>query len=146
MPPSADDPSGKHGGDPAAPYAPRPGQELAVIAESLYLVNLLLVPGIAFVILLVLAWLRLRSAPPLAACHLRQTLSASLWAGVALVIVNALIILFGGYTAAHTWLIVILYFTIGHSTFVLLGILGLARAMAGQKFVYPLVGRACPEL
>jgi hypothetical protein len=145
MPPSADDPGGTGRGDNAAAYAPRPGQELAVIAESLYLVNLLLVPGVAFVILLVLYWRSARSAPPLALCHLRQTLSATLWAGMLLVIMNGLIVVFGGYTAAHTWLIVILYFIIGHSTFVMLGVLGLARAMAGQKFVYPLVGRACPE-
>jgi uncharacterized Tic20 family protein len=145
MPPSADDPSGAERGDNAAAYAPRPGQELAVIAESLYLANLLLLPGIAFVILLVLYWRRARSAPPLALCHLRQTLSASLWAGMLLVMINGLIIALGGYTAAQLWVIVILYFTIGHSTFVMLGILGLARALAGQKFVYPLVGRACPE-
>jgi hypothetical protein len=145
MPPSADDPSGAERGDNAAAYAPRPGQELAVIAESLYLANLLLLPGIAFVILLVLYWRRAHRAPPPALCHLRQTLSASLWAGMLLVMINGLIIALGGYTAAQLWVIVILYFTIGHSTFVMLGILGLARALAGQKFVYPLVGRACPE-
>ena len=145
MPPSADDPSGAGAGDNAAAYAPRPGQELAVIAETLDPMNLLLVPGVGSVILVALYWRSARSAPPLALCHLRQTLSASLWAGGLLLILNGLIIVFGGYTAAHTWVIAILYFIIGHSTFVILGVLGLARALAGQKFVYPLVGRACPE-
>ena len=81
--------------------------------------------------------------PMLALCHLRQTISASLWAGALLVIANVAIILLGGYTAPNTWVIVIIYFTTCHSTLVLLGVLGLSRAMAGQKYVFPLLGRPC---
>jgi uncharacterized Tic20 family protein len=40
-------------------------------------------------------------------------------------------------------MIVIIYFTTCHSTLVLLGVLGLAKAMAGQKYIYPLLGRPC---
>ena len=122
-----------------------PGQRLAVAAESMYLANLLLLPGLAFAALLILWFKHRRWAPPLAICHLKQTLSASIWAGVALLLANALIILLGGYTAPATWVIVILYFTIGHSSLVLLGSIGLARAMAGKKYVYPLIGRVCHE-
>jgi hypothetical protein len=39
---------------------------------------------------------------------------------------------------------VILYFTFCHSTLVLLGIVGLAKAMAGQCWQFPLVGRPLP--
>jgi uncharacterized Tic20 family protein len=123
----------------------QPGYGVAVTAEVLYLTNLLLVPGLAF---LVLAWLYLRdrhSAPPLARCHLAQTLSASIWAGIMLVVANALIILLGGYDSPNTWMIVIIYFTTVHASLVLLGTMGLARAMAGQHFHYPLVGRPCVE-
>ncbi len=88
-------------------------------------------------------------APPLAAAHLTQTLSASLWAGALLVGANALILLLGGYQGAWTWVVVITYFTICHASLVLLGILGLAKAMAGQCWRFPLVGRPlpanCPE-
>ena len=122
-----------------------PGQRLAVAAESMYLANLLLLPGLAFAALLILWFKHRRWAPPLAICHLKQTLSASVWAGVALLLANALIILLGDYTAPATWVIVILYFTICHSSLVLLGSIGLARAMAGKKYVYPLIGRACHE-
>ncbi len=118
-----------------------PGQALATLAESLYLANLLLAPGLAFVVLLYLYRKNIRGAPPLAACHLRQTLSASLWAGVLLIIVNLLILLLGGYQGAYTWLLLIIYFTVCHTTLVLLGMFGLAKAMAGQCFRYPLVGR-----
>ena len=93
-----------------------------------------------------LLWLyfkRSPNMPAIAVCHLRQAISASLWAGALLVIANLLIILLGGYAAPNTWVIVIIYFTTCHSTLVLLGVLGLAKAMAGQKYVYPLVGRPC---
>lgn len=122
------------------------GQTLAITAEVLYLVNLLLVPGLAFVMLLVIYFRNIRQAPALAACHLRQTVSASLWAGVILVIVNLVIILEGGYDWEWTWVIVILYFTICHTTLVLLGTLGLVYAMNGKPFRYPLIGRPCHEL
>ena len=120
-----------------------PGQSLAVWAEVLYLSNLLIAPGLAFAALLWLYFKRRTDMPALALCHLRQTISASVWAGVLLVIANLLIILLGGYAAPKTWVIVIIYFTTCHSTLVLLGVLGLAKAMAGQKYVYPLVGRPC---
>jgi hypothetical protein len=118
-----------------------PGQGLAVAAEALYLVNLLLLPGLAFVVLLVLYLRNIRVAPPLAVCHLRQTLSASLWAGALLLAANIIILLLGGYRSPYTWMVVIIYFTTCHATLVLLGVMGLARAMAGQCFRFPLVGR-----
>ena len=121
------------------------GQRLAITAEALYLANLLLLPGIAFVALALLFRRRSKDAPPLAAAHLEQTYSASLWAGVLLVIVNALIILLGGYRAPYVWLLVIIYFTLCHSGLVLIGMLGLAKAMAGQCLRFPLVGRDLPH-
>jgi hypothetical protein len=120
-----------------------PGTSLAVTAEALYLVNLLLVPGLAFAVLLVVYLRRIGTAPPLARCHLRQTLFASLWAGVLLVAVNGLILALGGYDAPNTWVILVLYFTTCHATLVLVGVLGLAKAMAGQPYRYPLIGRPC---
>lgn len=121
------------------------GYALAVAAESLYLVNLLLLPGLGFVVLLVLWWRSREHAPPLAAAHLSQTLSASLWAGVLLVIANGLILFFGGYDGPNVWVVVITYFTFAHSLLVVLGALGLARAMAGQCWRFPLVGRPLPD-
>lgn len=120
--------------------APPLGQGLAVAAESLYLINLLLLPGLGFLLLLWLFFRHRDSAPPLARVHLRQTVSASLWAGALLIFTNLLIVVLGGYQTAWTWIIVILYFTTVHATLVLLGILGLARALAGQPCRYPLVG------
>ena len=117
-----------------------PAQGLAVTAESLYLINLLLLPGLGFLLLLGLYFRYRNSASLLARVHLRQTVSASLWAGALLILANLLIVVLGGYQTAWTWIIVILYFTTVHATLVLLGILGLARALAGQPCRYPLIG------
>lgn len=122
--------------DPTEP----PGQGLAIAAESLYLVNLLLLPVLGFLALVFLYFKRKDDAPPLAAHHLRQTVYASFWGGILLVFINIAILALGGYGGPYTWTVVITYFTIVHSTFVMLGILGLAKAMAGQEFRYPLVG------
>ena len=120
-----------------------PGFGLAVAAEAIYLVNLMLLPGLAFLVLIGL-WLRHRhDAPPLARCHLAQTVAGSLWAGVLLVVANGLIVLIGGYQSPHTWVVVVLYFTTCHTTLICFGALGLARALAGRSYVYPLIGRPC---
>lgn len=119
------------------------GQRLAVAAEALYLANLLILPGAAFLILLVLYRRHACAATPLARCHLRQTLAASLWAGLILVAVNIAIVALGGYRAPATWAIVVLYFTLCHAALVLFGVMGLAKAMAGQSYVYPLLGQRC---
>lgn len=124
---------------------PKSGQTLAVAAEALYLTNLLLLPGLAFLALFALWAKHRRTAPSLARCHLRQTIAASLWAGALLIIANAAILLLGGYHQPSTWVVVILYFTVFHSTLVLLGVLGLAKALAGQLHVYPLIGRRCDD-
>lgn len=135
MPPLADP-----RGDPSSRLQPA-GVRLAIAAEALYLANLLVLPIVAFLILGVLFLRSDKDTPPLAAAHLEQTFSASLWAGILLVIVNALILLLGGYQGIHTWTLVILYFTICHSTLVLFGVVGLAKAMAGQCWRFPVVGR-----
>jgi len=124
-----------------APEPVVPGQGLAVTAEILYITNLLLLPGLAFIALLGIYFTTIKGAPELAVCHLRQTLSASLWAGGLLLVANIIIVLLGGYRSPNTWMVVIIYFTTCHATLVLLGVMGLARAMAGQCFRYPLVGR-----
>jgi hypothetical protein len=136
MPPSADE--GLQGAEPE-----QPGQRLAVTAEALYLANLMLLPGLAFLVLLWLYFRQTPGTPPLAACHLRQTVSATIWAGALLVATNLLIVATGGYASPGTWAVVILYFTTCHSALMLLGVIGLARAMAGKIYVYPLVGRPC---
>ena len=122
-----------------------PGRELAILAESLYVANLLVLPVLSF---LVLGWLFLRvdsKTPDLARAHIHQAFSASLWGGILLVLVNLLILAVGGYEAISTWTLVILYFTTIHATFVLIGIVGLAKALAGRCWRIPLIGPRLPR-
>ncbi len=123
--------------------ADTPGLGLAVFAEALFLANLLILPGLAFIALMGLYVGFRRSAPALAACHLRQTFVASLWGGLALILVNAAIIALGGYDSHYAWMAAILYFTCVHATLVVLGTLGLAKAMAGRHYHFPLIGPRC---
>lgn len=120
------------------------GMRLAIAAESLFLINLLLVPGLAFLALAVLFFRHRQSSEPLARCHLEQTFTASLWGGVLLVVVNLIILILGGYDSAYTWMVVIIYFTVCHSSLILIGMLGLAKALSGKCFKYPLIGRKLP--
>lgn len=118
------------------------GQPLAVLAESLYLANLLVAPGLAFALLCWL-WVRHRdSAPPLARQHLRQTLWVSVVAGVLIVGLSGALIALGGWDWPGTWVVVLTYFVCIHGALVLLGMVGLAKAMAGQAWRFPLVGPA----
>jgi len=116
------------------------GQSLAVLAEALYLINLLLLPGLAFAGLLAL-WLKNKdSAPPLARQHLRQTTFVSLVGGFLIVTLSGLILALGGLDWAWTWVVLVLYFTCIHSTLVLFGMYGLIKAMSGQVWRFPLIG------
>jgi hypothetical protein len=115
-------------------------RQRAVAVEALYLANLLLAPGLAFVVMLWLWRTTAAADAPLTHAHLRQTLAGSLWAGVLLVGLSAAILLVGGFDSMWSWLAVIMYFTFFHSTLVLFGMFGLSRAMAGQPFRFPLIG------
>ncbi len=112
----------------------------AVFAEALYLVNLLLAPGLAFVLLLLLFRRHRDSANALVRGHVRQAFAASLAAGLLLVAVPALIALGGDLGQPGTWTVLLLYFVCAHALLVMLGVLGLARALAGKPYTYPLLG------
>lgn len=120
-----------------------PGQPLAAWAEVLYLSNLLIAPGLAFLILLWLYFKRSADTPALAVGHLLQTIFASIFAAVLLILASLLFLLLGGTNSAASWIIVILYFLTCHATLVLFGVIGLTKALAGQKYSYPLIGRLC---
>lgn len=108
---------------------------LAITAQSLYLANLLILPGIAFAVLVWLWFTRRKTAGPVARNHLDLAFFGSLLAGVLLVCVNILILLLGGFGNPVTWVVLILYFTTAHAALVLAGMVALTRALAGQHFL-----------
>jgi len=113
------------------------GDSVAIVAELLFLSNLLLVPFFSFIALLWYYRNRKRYSS-LATTHLQQTISASIWAGILLIAVNLVVFLTMGYDSPYIWMVVLIYFTMGHSAFILLGVFGLSRALAGKSFNYPL--------
>ncbi|HSI96396.1 MAG: hypothetical protein ACAH09_02965 [Methylophilaceae bacterium] len=121
------------------------GVRLAIAAECCYLANLTVMPLLGFFVLLAVYFARFDTASVLARCHLRQALVGSLWAGVLLILLNALILLMGGYRSHFTVVTLILYFFSVHSALIILGMAGLAKAFAGQTFIYPLIGARCDD-
>ncbi|WP_374590368.1 hypothetical protein [Aquabacterium sp.] len=116
------------------------GQRLAVIAEALYLANLLLAPGIAFAALVWLWFRHKDAAPPLARQHLRQATYVSVVGGGLIVCLSAGLVALGGLHWPWTWVVVLTYFVCIHGALVLCGMFALAKAMAGQMWRYPLIG------
>lgn len=128
------------GRDPTTKPQGEPGQRLAVIAEALYLTNLLLAPGIAFAALVWLWFKHKDSAPPLARQHLQQATYVSVIGGVLIVCLSAGLVALGGLHWPWTWVVVLTYFVCIHGALVLCGMFALAKAMAGQAWRYPLIG------
>ena len=113
---------------------------LAVLAASLYLLNLLLLPGMAFGVLVWLWATRRRDASSVDRSHLDNALRGSLLAGTMLVGVALFILIPGGFGHPATWVALILYLVTFHAAFVLVGVLMLVKALAAQPFCFPLVG------
>lgn len=123
------------------------GQDFAVLVESLYVANLLILPLLSFVVLVYLFLKKHGSLPPLANSHLEQTISASLYIAAMFFIaaMTIMIMRLSGIEDVTLWMIAVILFTILHATMVFLGILGLAKALSGKCWRYPVVGRALPQ-
>jgi uncharacterized membrane protein len=123
------------------------GQQLAILAESLYVANLLIIPFLGFIILGFVFLKKHGTAPPLAQSHLEQTIAASIGIAIMFIAFAGIIMLLRmwGLEAVGVWMIVVIVFTIIHATMVLFGVLGLARAMAGKCWRYPVFGHALPD-
>ena len=127
------------------------GQDFAVLFESLYVANLLFLPVLAFIILVFLFLKKHGSLPPLANSHLEQTISAGFLTAIMFFVAALTIMMMRlvGVEDITLWLIAIILYTIVYATMLLLGILGLAKALSGKCWSYPVVGRklppGCPE-
>lgn len=121
-----------------------PGPPLAIAAGVLFLANLMILPGIAFVALVWLWWKHRDHPDPLVRNHLLQNVVACLWGGAVLVGVSVAILLLGDFNNPWTWLVGILYFVLFHAGLIYLGVMGLIRAMNGHTWRFPLIGPPLP--
>lgn len=110
---------------------------LPILAPSLYLLNLLILPGIAFLFLCYL-YLKFKDIDDYVARNqLRQNYFASIVSGIAIVGFSLVIILIGGFSSMYSWMLMLIYALSIHATFVLLGALSLAKGINQQCYVYP---------
>lgn len=117
-----------------------PGPPLAIAAEALFLANLMIAPGIAFVVLVALWWRYRNDASTLARNHLTQTVVASLWGGATLVGFSAAVFILGGFTNPWSWVVGVLYFVCFHALLIVFGVIGLNHAILARPWRYPLFG------
>ena len=125
----------------SSPDIPRKDIRLATWAPTLYLFNLLLTPGLAFVILIYLYQKNKNDCSEFVLKHHRQNLLAMVVSGAAIIGVSLAILLLGGFNSPWTWVVLILYGVTIHATLVLLGVLSLVKAGNGEAYQYPLFGR-----
>ncbi|MBK8970335.1 MAG: hypothetical protein IPM37_02765 [Hahellaceae bacterium] len=103
-------------------------------AYLLYLLNISFLPGLAF-LLQIRQYYRCKALQNAGALHhTRQALTASLLAGLLLAGVSGLIVLAGGLHSPWTWVILILYFTLGHTLLILIGVVGYIRVRNQRPF------------
>ena len=107
-------------------------RKLAILAQILYLANLLAVPVIALLSLLLLLIVLRNSLDALSRYHFKLALLAGTLA-LLLLGIPALIFWQLGFNSAEAWTALLMYLIITHTTMVTFGIYALARAMTGKK-------------
>lgn len=129
----------------------RVNAKFSIVCQSLYLANLLLLPGFFFFVLLYYYYqfctlsksdnikavghpflLKTRG---LGKIHLYRSVQLSFLAGVMLVIVPALVVLLSNQFEASI-MVMLFYFVTIHAAFVLIGMLNLSRAMAKKLPIF----------
>lgn len=116
------------------------GRSIAVIAESLYVVNLF-IPILMYIGLLVLNLFYRKSASQMVRVHLRQ---AVLMATISTAVFSALGLLILMFFNANSIAIVIIleaYFIIIVPLFIIPGLFGLVKAISGETYSYPILGK-----
>ena len=113
------------------------GNRFAIIYQSLYLANLLLLPVISFLVLIYYFHKATQDLPQTAKIsnfnriHLYRSIQLSAVAGVVLGMVPVIYIFYSAQFGASL-MVMLFYFITLHACFVLLGMLNLAKAMANK--------------
>ena len=121
-------------------YDANQGKTLAVISEGLYLLNLLF-PLLPVVVLAWLWWRHRRHAKALVRNHLHQSLFGAVIVSIVFMAANLLIIFLDGYRSLQALVIFEAYYIVCVPLLLVPGLIGLVKAMAGQAYRFPLIGR-----
>ncbi len=120
---------------------PNRDRRIAITAQSLFLANISFLPILAFFMLLPIYNSAKHNLHPRAIEHCRQSILGCIASGILLVIVSGTIVLLGGLEEAYTWVFLITYFISIHSALILYGVFALIKAIVGEPYRYPLIGR-----
>lgn len=125
-----------------APSTEMPPSEVQIAAwtQGLYLTNITVLPVVSFVILMWLYSKKFATCHPVTQLHFKQSILANIVAGILLIIVSALILLFGSFNSPYTWMVLLIYFICIHSALILYGVFALIKALAQEKYIYPVFG------
>jgi len=134
---------------------PSPSGKFAVICQSLYLANLLLLPGLFFIVLLYyynqfLQQQKVNNNPTenikvnrtvqlknlgIGKIHLIRSIQLSILAGILLAVVPLIVIYFSSQLQTSI-MVGLIYFVTLHAGFVLIGMFNLSRAMAKKLPIF----------
>ena len=114
-------------------------KQIPVVLHGLYLINLLALPGLAMIPMMYLCRLHWHSRDRVTFCHVRQVLAATIW---------FLLVFFGGVllfwlvgdNSPHHWTMLLMYLIVFNTTFVMVGMVGLAKAITGKTYRPYLIG------
>jgi len=116
----------------------------AAFAEAFFIANLLFV-GAFYIALWVLYATRYAQADRMSRSHIKQALvGASISTGI-FAIINISIMLGAGYASLPALLSLEIYFMLIAPVFLIVGILAFSKAIKGEDFCYPLIGRMLPN-
>jgi len=116
-------------------------RRLSIIAQALFLLNISVLPFLAFLIQLVIYMAGGKNSHPQALEHQRQAILGSVTAGILLIIVSGLILFLGGFSSPYTWVLLITYFISIHSALILYGVFAIIKAIVDEPYRFPLLGR-----
>ena len=103
----------------------------ATKSALLGLLNLTFLPVIAFIWLLLMV--KNVDKNEIDEYHVKLAIKINIIAGIALIIVCGLMLIFGGLNSAYTWVYVITYFTFVHAGFILIATWALVVSWSGQR-------------
>ena len=105
--------------------------EFASKAALASILNLTFLPGIGFIWLL----LNLNNSKKnkIGHYHVIFGIKLNIIAAFTLLVISALMILFGGFNSPWTWVYVITYFTSVHSVFIVIAVWAMVRSWSGNR-------------
>lgn len=122
------------------------GKGLAIAAESMFLLNLLF-PLLPLLVLTFLYFRHRNSPRLLVECHVKQTWIMALLSTALFVLINLVAYWTGGYqrledlVTIHSLVALEVYTLLVILPFAVPGLLGLTKAMSGQCYRYPFLGK-----